>query len=587
MAAVAEEESETQLCSNCKKDIPVANFTIHEIHCCRNIGVCHFCQESVPKSEMKNHMELEHTQVTCKCSMKMERGDLPEHEASACPLRPVACQHCDLELAFHKLQDHVDYCGTRTEQCSRCSRNVMLKDLKEHPEDCGKKAEEGQLGQPKPCLNSEVSLRNVQTIRNILNSDGSLGPLPRVNRLPESRLYNCLSSQQFPRNLPRRNVDLLQPDGNQGHLGKVDNALAFGGREPDCQLDYLLALSLQRDNLTHDRSATEFQREFWKNICPARTSATGNSVEASNLNIFSQDLLGSVNTSNKSKVATLLPCEFCEELYPEEDLILHQTGCSPANALASFSKRSSSLPRPDQDERLTDLWEQLQRNQSRGRERCPLQPDSGGSIMIPCEFCGVQLEEEILFHHQDQCDLRPGTGRSLSQPGPPATGDSEKTESPDPPRRRIRHQGEVSPQYLEEFGQQRPPQPVRGSHLRGNPAAARRIQLNSPSNRRETEIGPLERGRVKDQGGGDRGERAQRWGQSDRKAEVRGPVPARHSPHNVPPSSYVPSFPVTVPTRPRLRSEGGTSPTGPAQYSSSSGTAKPWQTESAYPDKEE
>lgn len=24
---------------------------------------------------------------------------------------------------------------------------------------------------------------------------------------------------------------------------------------------------------------------------------------------------------------TRLPCEFCEELYPEEDLILHQVGC--------------------------------------------------------------------------------------------------------------------------------------------------------------------------------------------------------------------------------------------------------------------
>lgn len=161
-----------------------------------------------------------------------------------------------------------------------------------------------------------------------------------------------------------------------------------------------------------------------------------------------------------------------------------QTGCNPASALASFSKRSSSLPRQDQDERLTDLWEQLQRNQSSGRETCALQPDSGGSIIIPCEFCGVQLEEEILFHHQvwqlllaeadwprragqpahsadsalcvflrlspnawppvspqDQCDLRPATGRTLPPPEPPAKGDQERTDSPDPPRRRVRHQG--------------------------------------------------------------------------------------------------------------------------------------------------
>ncbi|XP_054852585.1 TRAF-type zinc finger domain-containing protein 1 [Eublepharis macularius] len=574
MAAVAEQESETQLCSNCKKDIPVANFTIHEIHCSRNIGVCHFCQESVPKSEMKNHMELEHTQVSCKCSMKMERGDLPEHLASACPLRPVVCQHCELELAFNKLKDHMDYCGARTEQCVRCHRNVMLKDLKEHPEDCEKKAEGGQSRLPKPRLNSETSLQNVQVIRNLLHSDGSFGPLPRTNRLPESRLYNCLSGQQLPKNLPRRNADLSQPDENQGHLEKTANTLAFVDRGPDCQLDYLLALSLQRDNSLRDCSAAELQREFWKNICPPRTRAAGNSLETSNFGIFSQDFLGSMNPSNKSKTETMLPCEFCEELYPEEDLILHQTGCSPASALASFSKRSASLPQQGQPESLTDLWEQQQRDPPGGRERFPLQSDSGESIMIPCEFCGVQLEEEILFHHQDQCDLRPATasstGRSPPQPGAPAVGDLERTELLDLPRRRVRHQGEISPQYMEEFTQQRPPQPIRGRPSWGNPAAARRVQLNS-SNRRETEIGRSEQGKGKNQGDGGTGERAQQyWGPSARVAEVQDPVPARRSAHNFPPSSYMPSLPVTDPTRPRLRCDGGTSPPRPAHSNSSS-----------------
>ncbi|XP_077164929.1 TRAF-type zinc finger domain-containing protein 1 [Paroedura picta] len=567
MAALAEEESETQLCSNCKKDIPVANFTIHEIHCSRNIGLCRFCQESIPKSEMKTHVELEHTQVTCKCSLKLERGDLPEHEASACPLRRVACQHCDLEMAFHKLQDHVDYCGTRTEQCGRCSRNVMLRDLKEHPEDCGKRAEESQSGQAKPCLNSEASLRSIQTIRNILHSDGLLGPPPRANRLPESRLYNCLSGQPLPRNLPRRSTDPSQPAGNQDRLETISNAVAFGGREPDRHLDYLLALSLQRDGSPHG-----------KNSCPPRASSTTGSSLGGNHFSLAQDLLGSANLSSQSKVGTLLPCEFCEELYPEEDLILHQTGCSPASALASFSKRSSSLPRQDPDERLTDLWEQLQ------REAGSLQPDSAGSAMIPCEFCGVQLEEEILFHHQDQCDLRPATGvRTPPRPEPPARGDAGRAGSPD--LLRPVHRGEVLPQHLEEFRQQRPPQPMCRSDSRGQPSAARRMQPNLPHNRSETAIDPLERGKVKDQGG--KGERAPSWGSADRMAGFRDPAPARHSPRNFPPSSYVPSFPVTVPARPRLRHEGSTALPGPAPYSSSSSTAKPWQSESAYPDKEE
>ena len=49
--------------SHSKKDIPAANFTIHEIHCSRNLEVCRYCKESVPKSEMKNHIESEHVQV--------------------------------------------------------------------------------------------------------------------------------------------------------------------------------------------------------------------------------------------------------------------------------------------------------------------------------------------------------------------------------------------------------------------------------------------------------------------------------------------------------------------------------------------
>lgn len=50
--------------SHSKKDIPVPNFTIHEIHCSRNLEVCRYCSDSIPKSEMKNHIESEHVQVT-------------------------------------------------------------------------------------------------------------------------------------------------------------------------------------------------------------------------------------------------------------------------------------------------------------------------------------------------------------------------------------------------------------------------------------------------------------------------------------------------------------------------------------------
>ena len=36
-------------------------------------------------------------------------------------------------------------------------------------------------------------------------------------------------------------------------------------------------------------------------------------------------------------------------------------------------------------------------------------PPVEDSVVIPCEFCGVQLEEEVLFHHQVRVPEDPGT----------------------------------------------------------------------------------------------------------------------------------------------------------------------------------
>ncbi|NXW16273.1 TRAD1 protein, partial [Circaetus pectoralis] len=183
----------------------------------------------------------------------------------------------------------------------------------------------------------------------------------------------------------------------------------------NADLDYVLALSLENENNPHNNTAAEIPSDFWEKY-------------------YTKE---SVPSACHDEII-MLPCEFCEELYPAEDLILHQTGCNPASAFASFSKRRS--PNPREHDGLHAIGSKSCRCCSSSQ---PQAVQAEGNIMIPCEFCGIQLEEETLFHHQHHCDLRPASpaasfpAQQLLSP----QANRERRESPELARRRIRHQG--------------------------------------------------------------------------------------------------------------------------------------------------
>ncbi|NXJ82843.1 TRAD1 protein, partial [Trogon melanurus] len=203
-------------------------------------------------------------------------------------------------------------------------------------------------------------------------------------------------------------------------LERNENSHSSFYDEWNADLDYVLALSLQSENNPPDNAAAEVSSDFWENCY------TKESVEDVTFLYFADNEI------------IMLPCEFCEELCPAEDLILHQTGCNPASAFASFSKRSS--PNPRGYDGLRAAGSKSRRSLSSSQPRAVL---AEGDLLIPCEFCGIQLEEETLFHHQHHCDLRPASPAASfpsRQPlSPQAHG--EKRESPELPRRRLRHQG--------------------------------------------------------------------------------------------------------------------------------------------------
>ncbi|XP_059719417.1 TRAF-type zinc finger domain-containing protein 1 isoform X2 [Haemorhous mexicanus] len=459
MAIAAVPAAESRLCGNCKKDIPAVNFIIHEIHCRRNIEICPYCSDSIPKSEMKNHIESEHVQVTCKCRMKMESSLLKEHEASSCPLRPVLCQFCDIQLAFSKLQEHELYCGARTEPCGRCGRHVLLRELPEHPRVCGTRE------------TPERAAKDSATAPASRSEGGATG------------------------NRRGAGDELERPEILHSQLAEDWNA----------DLDYVLALSLQSENNPHHNTAADIPRDFWEYDYTKEPEQSAHLGGTDLSNIFTSDSPGSFSTSNHSKIdkeMIMLPCEFCEELCPAEDLILHQTGCNPASAFASFSKRSSS-PNP---------WEYsgLQAGGANSHRTVPSsQPQAvqaEGDIMIPCEFCGIQLEEEILFHHQHHCDLRPAspTGDTAARELP-AQPHGDRRESPEPARRRIRHQGDVSPWHAEGSGKLGLC-PAAGTRLRTEVAKAGSAALSPPGRAGDA---PAARGKPR-KGSGSEGTRKDR-----------------------------------------------------------------------------
>ncbi|XP_048836712.1 TRAF-type zinc finger domain-containing protein 1 isoform X2 [Brienomyrus brachyistius] len=488
-------DDSTQFCENCQRDIPDASFRTHDIHCRRNITLCELCAEPVPRASLQSHKDQEHAQVLCKCGLKIENKLMDVHKQSECAQRLVACPYCQLELAFSQSGKHEEYCGTRTEPCPTCRCNVMLREQAVHAVLCSSTLPpESNNALPARSPVDPGAWFETHAVRNLLRpqqtgqSHGSLGPRPST-RLPYSTVHNITRAlgQLGQTNIAPKNTDFDRMREREAELWDNNNSRVPwpGNRSsPDdtFHLDYLLALSLQNDGDVGDRQAEPLRDPMPNPLeslgrLHSRDSRLGRTshidplsspfsqlYQLSNLNNnYSSSTAGSDVAPASVQTDTMLPCEFCEELFPEDFLILHQTGCSPTVAFASFSK---GTPSPCAVDRTTESFGSGAYSPPRtpsptafpdavSSQPCNPPPDSAGcSVLIPCEFCGIALEENIVFHHQDMCDLRPHAAYfedELSKEKPLFSARTDRERESPGPQRRLRHQDpEQDPEWLGE-----------------------------------------------------------------------------------------------------------------------------------------
>ncbi|KAJ8711263.1 hypothetical protein PYW07_008505 [Mythimna separata] len=172
------EEVETKLCENCKREIPTVNFTIHSVHCARNIRVCPVCKEPVLYAELKEHHEKLHKlrnkreiptvnftihSVHCArnirvcpvCKEPVLYAELKEHHEKLHKLRNKR------EIPTVNFTIHSVHCARNIRVCPVCKEPVLYAELKEHHEKLHKLRNKREI----PTVN--FTIHSVHCARNI------------------------------------------------------------------------------------------------------------------------------------------------------------------------------------------------------------------------------------------------------------------------------------------------------------------------------------------------------------------------------------------------------------------------------------
>ncbi|XP_052051860.1 XIAP-associated factor 1 isoform X2 [Apodemus sylvaticus] len=122
-------EADFQVCGNCKRSVSSLHFTLHEAHCLRFLVLCQECEEPIPESKMKAHMEAVHQQEIGPMS-----SNFPQTKESQ--QHPAKCKFCELAVQLSNLDVHESHCGSQTEHCPHCKQPIPRRALAQHRDVC-------------------------------------------------------------------------------------------------------------------------------------------------------------------------------------------------------------------------------------------------------------------------------------------------------------------------------------------------------------------------------------------------------------------------------------------------------------------
>ena len=140
-------------CKHCKGDFKLNDMPTH-LEVCHKMEVsCKLkCNKIMPRQDMAQHLEQECGFVVemCNlgCGMEMTRDELKIHVTDTCVQRLKQCEHCNGDVKFCDMPNHLDVCPKMKVSCElTCGVIMCRKDMTQHLEkECGLVVEICKLG---------------------------------------------------------------------------------------------------------------------------------------------------------------------------------------------------------------------------------------------------------------------------------------------------------------------------------------------------------------------------------------------------------------------------------------------------------